>query len=98
MSYEVPFAYAESPAGTEDERPWLKIRRERERMLGVNPPPVLVPDWPDVLILPGFQLNRVLPTHFRAYTRVERDVMCDAGETFEQSRYNLRCFVEGRNP
>lgn len=64
--------------------------------LGQNMPPVLVPDWPEIAVMPSHQLNRVLPTGFRAYTRVDGDVLCDYGDTWESSQYNLRQMVERR--
>lgn len=96
MSTEVPFAYAETDADAEDRRPWLEDRRERARLLGVAPPRVVIPSWPDVLVVPGHAKDRALPTHFRAYSRVGLDVISDAGPTYERARWNLEEFVHAR--
>jgi hypothetical protein len=96
VSTEIPFAYAETDADVEDRRPWLEDRRERERLLGVGPPRAIIPDYPDVLVVPGHRKDYVAPQHFRAYCRLGLDVLCDVGETFERARWNLQRFVEGR--
>ncbi len=57
---------------------------------------MLVPDWPNSVVEPSFQKDKVLPTGFKAYTRVGTDVIVDFGSTYEQAQYNLREFVNGR--
>ncbi len=94
MSHELPFAYAETDGDTR--RPWLEDRRERERLLGMAPPRVVIPTYPEVLVVPGYAKDRALPTHFRAYCRLGVDVLSDAGPTYEQARWSLLQTVEAR--
>ena len=69
-------------------RPWLRERADK--LLGVHLPLNRVPDWPDLSVVPGYQLNRVVPTHFRAYTRTpDNAVWADAAETWDEARWKL---------
>ena len=69
-------------------RPWLRDRHHP--LLGQHLPRVLVPQWPAVHVEPGYALNRVVPTHFKAYTRTEDGaIWADAGTTYDEARWKL---------
>jgi hypothetical protein len=91
MSYEMPFAYAESPREEEDARPWLRDRHHP--LLGRHVPPVLVPEWPGILVEPSYQLDRVLPTGFKSYTRYHGTIYTDHGATYDRARWNLQEWI-----
>jgi hypothetical protein len=75
-------------------RPWLSDRHHP--LLGSNLPHNRVPDFPDVHVEPGYARDRVLPTHFKAYTRTaDGQLWADAGETYEEARWRLEQRVAG---
>lgn len=82
------------PNGMEDEKPWLKDRHHE--LLGRSLPFFNTPDFPDDRIIPCYQLNKVLPTGFRAYTRVDNEQVSAWGETHEHARWELNKRIESR--
>lgn len=64
-------------------------------LLGRHVPLNVVPDYPDMLVVPGYAFNRTHPTHFRAYTRTRDGVVhADGAETWEEAKYRLRLTAE----
>ena len=82
------FAYGFTPGETDVSRRWLQERPDK--LLGQHLPLNRMPDWPDVHVVPGHSLHRVVPTHFRAYTRTsDGAVWSDVGDTHDEARWNL---------
>ncbi len=83
MPTQAPFAH-----WGDDRRPWEEDRHHP--LLGRHLPSVLVPDHPEVAVLPSYVKDRVLPSAFKAYTRtLDGTVLCDSAATFEESRWRV---------
>ena len=82
------FPYGFTPGESEVPRRWLQERPDK--LLGQHLPIASMSQWPDVSVVPGYALNRVVPTHFRAYTRTPDGAMWgDAAETHDEARWKL---------
>lgn len=88
-----PIAHAFTPgrelaADDAMSRRWLHDRHHP--LLGRNVPWNELPEWPSVRMEPGFALNRVAPTHFKAYTRTsDGAIWADAADSYEEARWLL---------